>query len=96
MRKRVADYFSASHGWDALSSRGVWAFGPSPERGGNVLLNDTLPSAVDRRLLGAVRESVVQGFQWGCREGPLCDEPIRGVKFRLLSAEVSGEPLQRE
>jgi U5 small nuclear ribonucleoprotein component len=92
--KRVADYFSGAHGWDALSSRGVWAFGPSPERGGNVLVNDTL-STVDRRLLGAVRDSVVQGFQWGCREGPLCDEPIRGVKFRLVDAVVAGEPVQR-
>ena len=23
---------------------------------------------------------VWQGFQWGTREGPLCDEPIRNVK----------------
>ncbi len=26
-------------------------------------------------ILGSVRESrIVQGFQWGTREGPLCDE----------------------
>ena len=29
---------------------------------------------VDKGLLGSVRESIVQGFQWGTREGPLCDE----------------------
>jgi U5 small nuclear ribonucleoprotein component len=28
----------------------------------------------------------MQGFQWACREGPLCDEPIRNVKFRMLDA----------
>ena len=28
----------------------------------------------------------VQGFQWACREGPLCDEPVRNVKFRMLDA----------
>ena len=27
-----------------------------------------------------------QGFQWACREGPLCDEPVRNVKFRMLDA----------
>lgn len=29
---------------------------------------------VDKKLLYSVKESVKQGFQWGCREGPLCDE----------------------
>ncbi len=29
---------------------------------------------VDKSLLGSVRESIIQGFQWGTREGPLCDE----------------------
>ena len=93
--KRVAEYFSSSHGWDSLASRGVWAFGPDPERGANVLINDTLAGTVDRRLLSTARESIVQGFQWGCREGPLCDEPMRGVKFRLSDASICGEAVQR-
>ena len=29
---------------------------------------------VDKSLLGSVKDSIVQGFQWGTREGPLCDE----------------------
>ncbi len=29
---------------------------------------------VDKSLLGSMRESIIQGFQWGTREGPLCDE----------------------
>jgi len=29
---------------------------------------------VDKSLLGAVKDSIVQGFQWATREGPLCDE----------------------
>lgn len=29
---------------------------------------------VDTKLLTSVKESVKQGFQWGTREGPLCDE----------------------
>ena len=31
-------------------------------------------SQVDKSLLGTVKDSIVQGFQWGTREGPLCDE----------------------
>jgi hypothetical protein len=25
-------------------------------------------------MLGTVKEHIKQGFQWGAREGPLCDE----------------------
>lgn len=34
-------------------------------------------------------------FQWGAREGPLCDEPIRNVKFKIVDAKVAPEPLHR-
>jgi translation elongation factor EF-G len=36
-----------------------------------------------------------QGFQWGTREGPLCDEPIRNVKFKVTDALIADEPLHR-
>jgi translation elongation factor EF-G len=31
-------------------------------------------SKVDKKMLNLVKEHVRQGFQWGAREGPLCDE----------------------
>ena len=37
-------------------------------------LSPPLSLQVDKSLLGSVRDSIVQGFQWGTREGPLCDE----------------------
>lgn len=45
--------------------------------------------------LAAVRESIVQGFQWGVKEGPLADEPVRNVKFKLTEASIAAEPLHR-
>lgn len=50
---------------------------------------------VDKNRLNACRESIVQGFQWGCREGPLCDEPIRNAKFKILDAVIAAEPIHR-
>ena len=94
-RKRVAGFLSTNHGWDALAARSVWAFGPDAATGPNALLDDTLPDDTDPGLLAAVRASVVQGFQWGAREGPLCDEPLRGVKARLLGAELAAAPAAR-
>ena len=49
----------------------------------------------DKDALGAARDSIVQGFQWGVKEGPLCDEPLRNVKFKLTEAAVAAEPLHR-
>ena len=50
---------------------------------------------MDKNLLSSVKDSIVQGFQWGTREGPLCDEPIRNVKFKILDAVIANEPIHR-
>lgn len=77
-----------------LAARSIWAFGPETT-GPNILVDDTLPSEVDKGLLESVKDSIVQGFQWGAREGPLCEEPIRNVKFKILDAVIADEPLHR-
>ena len=92
--RQIGKFFEGKYQWDLLASRSIWAFGPE-DRGPNVLSDDTLPSEVDKKLLGSVRESIKQGFQWGTREGPLCDEPIRNVKFRVLDATLAQEPIYR-
>ncbi|KAJ1460268.1 P-loop containing nucleoside triphosphate hydrolase protein [Pelagophyceae sp. CCMP2097] len=101
--KQRAQFFRDEYDWDLLAARSIWAFGPDPLSAhlsansacSNVLLDDTLPSEVDKRLLAHAKASIVQGFQWGCREGPLCDEPIRNVKFKILDATISDQPLHR-
>ncbi|KAF4612297.1 hypothetical protein D9613_004072 [Agrocybe pediades] len=92
--KERGGFFQEKYQWDLLASRSIWAFGPD-ENGPNVLLDDTLPSQVDKKLLGTVKEHIKQGFQWGAREGPLCDEPMRNVKFRVLDASLAQEPIFR-
>ena len=42
-----------------LAARSIWAFGPDAT-GPNILVDDTLSAEVDKGLLGAVRDSVVQ------------------------------------
>ena len=121
--KRVGEFFRTKYEWDVLAARSIWAFGPTPT-GPNILMDDTLPTEVDKRVLGSIKDSVVQGFQWATRyvcvcltipfnclltlclaascvpesldsEGPLCDEPIRNVKFKLLDAAIAEEPIHR-
>mmetsp|Transcript_32249 Transcript_32249/g.84013 ORF Transcript_32249/g.84013 Transcript_32249/m.84013 type:complete len:1110 (+) Transcript_32249:169-3498(+) len=93
-RKKLQDFFTTKYEWDLLAVRGLWAFGPE-RNGANVLLDDTLAGETDKQLLSAIRDSVVQGFQWGAREGPLCDEPMRNVKFKVLDAAIAPEPIYR-
>src|SRR5260221_14114693 len=71
--KERGTFFQEKYDWDLVASRSIWAFGPD-ENGPNILLDDTLPSQVDKKLLDTFKEHIKQGFQWGAREGPLCDE----------------------
>ncbi|KAJ4878900.1 Ribosomal protein S5/Elongation factor G/III/V family protein [Raphanus sativus] len=93
-RKQLGDFFKTKYDWDLLAARSIWAFGPD-KQGPNILLDDTLPTEVDKNLMMAVKDSIVQGFQWGAREGPLCDEPIRNVKFKIVDSWIAPEPLHR-
>lgn len=92
--RAVAKFFEEKYEWDKLSARGVWAFGPE-EMGPNILVEDTLPSTADKKLLRTVQESIKQGFSWGTREGPLCEEPIRNTKFRITGVELAPEAIYR-
>ncbi len=71
--RKVGQFFEENYDWDKLASRSIWAFGPD-DMGPNILQDDTLPSQVDKKLLGTVRDGIRQGFSWGTREGPLCEE----------------------
>lgn len=93
-RKRLGEFFQTKYDWDLLAARSIWAFGPD-STGPNILVDDTLPSEVDKGLLSSAKDAIVQGFQWGTREGPLCEEPIRNVKFKILDAVIAPEPLHR-
>ncbi|KAL4977848.1 P-loop containing nucleoside triphosphate hydrolase protein [Aspergillus desertorum] len=92
--RKVARFFEEKYDWDKLAARSIWAFGPD-ERGPNILQDDTLPSQVDKKLIGSVRDSITQGFSWGTREGPLCEEPIRNAKFRLTDVSLADQAIYR-
>eukprot|EP00126_Sphaerothecum_destruens_P006970 Sdes_comp19618_c0_seq1m11368 len=94
-KKEIGKIFHDTYEWDLLAARSIWAFGPSAIAGPNILVDDTLPTEVDKSLLNTCKDSIVQGFQWATREGPLCDEPIRGVNFKILDASIASEPIYR-
>jgi U5 small nuclear ribonucleoprotein component len=90
----LGEFFQTKYEWDLLAARSIWAFGPDTT-GPNILVDDTLPSEVDKMLLGGVRESVVQGFQWAAREGPLCEERKRILSHPYILGIKLMIPIQR-
>eukprot|EP00727_Mastigamoeba_balamuthi_P009723 m51a1_g5373 hypothetical protein (1336) ;mRNA; f:533594-537713 len=73
------------HGWPAEDAVGrVWSFGTDPSARANALVERT--RAV--QFLGEIRDAVCVSFEWATREGPLCDEPVRGAVFSLLDAVI--------
>jgi elongation factor 2 len=42
-----------------------------------------------------VLESIISGFRYACKAGPLCGEPVKSVKINLVEAQLSGDPEQR-
>ncbi|VAI90158.1 unnamed protein product [Triticum turgidum subsp. durum] len=68
-QKEVTDFFRQRYQWDVLAARSIWAFGPD-KQGPNILLDDSLSVEVDKNLLNAVKDSIVQGFSGGLEKAP--------------------------
>lgn len=88
--RTTAKILRKEFGWDALAARSVWSFGPNDLASASFLLDDTLEEDTDKELLYSVRDSICAGFKWSVNEGPLCDEPIRNTKFKILDVALSG------
>jgi U5 small nuclear ribonucleoprotein component len=58
-RKKIGEFFQSKYDWDLLAARSIWAFGPDTT-GPNILVDDTLPSEVDKNVLRSIRDSIVQ------------------------------------
>lgn len=90
--KEIQTILMERYNWDPLTARSVWAFAPD-NVGTNMLIDYSLPTETNKSELYSIREHIVQGFDWACREGPLCEEPIRNVKFKILDAKIASEPI---
>lgn len=58
----------------------------------NVFIDSTRDSVQVREM----SDSILSGFHWACRNGPLCRQPLRGVKVMLVNAISHTSPEDRE
>ncbi|KAF9615429.1 hypothetical protein IFM89_023240 [Coptis chinensis] len=81
-RKTIGEFFQTKYDWDLLATRSIWPFRPDKQ------------CVFALWILGSDCVAHFR-FQWGAREGPLCDKPIRNVKFKIVDAKIAQEPLHR-
>ena len=80
-----------SNYWDELAIASLWAFGPD-DYSTCALLNDVVDDTRD--IVESLKDPMIQGFQWACKAGPLCDDLLYGVKFKIINATSDNDVLQ--
>mmetsp|Transcript_5047 Transcript_5047/g.11122 ORF Transcript_5047/g.11122 Transcript_5047/m.11122 type:complete len:837 (-) Transcript_5047:124-2634(-) len=76
--------------WDENSARKIWCWGPETE-GANMVVDQT--QAV--QYLIEIKEHVNSAFQWATKEGPLCEENMRGIRFNIMDVTLHTDAIHR-
>jgi len=84
--RKLADDF----GWDVNFARKIWCFGPDTT-GPNVFVDNT----VGVQYLSEIKDHVVSAFQWASKEGALCEEPMRGIRYNLYDVTMHADAIHR-
>merc|ERR1712100_396245 len=76
--------------WDDNSARKIWCYGPETD-GANLVVDETQGV----QYLNEIKEHVNSGFQWVTKEGPLCEENMRGIRFNLKDVTLHTDSIHR-
>merc|ERR1711988_1382895 len=88
--KEKARTLREKYDWDENAARKIWCYGPETE-GANVVVDQT--TAV--QYLIEIKEHVNSAFQWCTKEGPLCEENMRGIRFNLMDVTMHADAIHR-
>jgi len=83
-------YLADKYEYDITEARKIWCFGPDT-MGPNILVDCTKGV----QYLNEIKDSVVAGFQWATKEGVLCDENMRGVRFNIYDVTLHTDAIHR-
>lgn len=79
-----------TYDFDVGEARKIWCFGP--EGTGPNMVCDVSKGV---QYLNEIKDSVVAGFQWASKEGVLCDENMRGVRFNVHDVTLHADAIHR-
>jgi len=86
-RKRIGTVLHKEAGWPAQEARNVWSL----EEHKNIIVD--LTKGI--QFLREAREMIIAGFRWAAQNGPLSEEPMRGVKVKLMDVKLHEDPVHR-
>jgi len=76
--------------WDENAARKIWCWGPETE-GANLVVDQT----TGVQYLIEIKEHVNSAFQWASKEGPLCEENMRGIRFNICDVTLHTDSIHR-
>merc|ERR1711862_269576 len=76
--------------WDENAARKIWGYGPETD-GPNVVVDMT----TGVQYMNEIKEHVHSAFQWTTKEGPLCEENMRGIRFNLMDCTLHADSIHR-
>merc|ERR1719408_292435 len=76
--------------WDDTEARKIWCWGPETE-GANVVVDQTQGV----QYMNEIKEHVNSAFQWTTKEGPLCEENMRGIRFNIMDVTLHADAIHR-
>ncbi|KAJ3444740.1 eukaryotic translation elongation factor 2 [Anaeramoeba flamelloides] len=88
--KARARHLAETYDWDLGYARKIWGFGPESV-GPNVLVDQTKGV----QYLNEIKDSVIAAFQWATKEGVLCEENMRGVRFNIHDVTLHADAIHR-
>merc|ERR1712183_149732 len=83
-------YLADTYDYDVGEARKIWCFGPYTN-GPNLLMDVTKGV----QYLNEIKDSVVAGFQWATKEGVLCDENLRNIRFNIHDVTLHTDAIHR-
>ncbi len=86
-RKRIGNILYKEAKWPTDEARNVWSL----EEHRNIIID--LTKGI--QYLREARDMIIAGFRWACQAGPLCEEPLRGLKIKLLDVKLHEDPVHR-
>ncbi|KIY61775.1 ribosomal protein S5 domain 2-like protein, partial [Cylindrobasidium torrendii FP15055 ss-10] len=88
--KARARVLADEYGWDVTDARKIWCFGPDTT-GPNLLVDATKGV----QYLNEIKDSCIAAFQWATKEGVLCEENMRGIRFNILDVTLHTDAIHR-
>jgi len=83
-------YLADKYDYDITEARKIWCFGPDT-LGPNLMID----CSKGVQYLNEIKDSVVAGFQWATKEGVLCDENLRAVRFNIYDVTLHADAIHR-